>query len=145
MEKTVNELFASGVIGGIIILFCKIIWDWISTGRTERGIYMLMAECEKRRQNCGIQIFDEKLQAYYYDCGEYKSATDERLKEIDKQLDSGRTEFHKVMNDISLIKQALAGMPTGTEIAKIQEDISKIFQSVARIQAVVEFALERKN
>ena len=145
MEKSLNDVVVSGFIGGILVLLFKILWDWMISGRTDKGVYMLIAECEKRRVDCGLPFVKKELQSYAIQCGEYKSTTDERLKEHAKQLDIGRGNFDKVMEDLSEIRQIIAGMPTYEDSEKMKKDITTIMVSVSRIQMAVEMLLDKKE
>jgi len=145
VEKSLNDVVASGFIGGVLVLLFKILWDWIISGRTDKGVYMLMTECEKRRVDCGLPAVKRELSGYVNQCSEYKAATDERLKEHDKQLDIGRHDFEKLMEDISEIRQIIAGMPTYEDSEKMKKDITSIMISVSRIQMAVEMLLDKKD
>jgi hypothetical protein len=140
-----NDVVASGFIGGILVLFFKVLWDWIISGRTEKGVYMLLSECEKRRIDCGLPMVKKELQGYVNQCGEYKAATDERVKEHSRQLEQGRRDFDKIMEDISQIRQVVAGMPTYEDSEKMKKDITSIMVSVSRIQMAMEMMLDRKD
>jgi seryl-tRNA synthetase len=145
MEKAVNDIVISGFVGAVIVMLFKVLWDWMTSGRTEKGVYMLIQECEKRRSACGLLTVEDDLQEYSIQCAEYKATTDTRLKEIDKQLDSGRADFIRLIDDISQIKQRLAAMPTFEEFQGLQGDMAKIMNSITRIQTVLEFALEKRG
>jgi hypothetical protein len=145
VEKSLSDVVASGFIGGIIVLFFKVLYDHYVSGRADKGVYMLLTECEKRRVDCGLPFVKKELQSYAVQCGEYKSMTDERLKEHDKQLDLGRGNFDKVMEDLSEIRQIIAGMPTYEDSEKMKKDITSIMVSVSRIQMAVEMLLDKKD
>ena len=138
MEKELNDFIASGFVGGIIVLFFKMLWDYFRTGRMEKGVYMLIAECEKRQLACGMSTFKRELQ----DISEQQVKTDTRLKEIEKQLDQGRNNFILVMDDISHIKQTLASMPTASSFNSVKTDIGKIQESVAKVQTIIEYTIK---
>jgi hypothetical protein len=77
----------------------KIIWDWFKSGHLEKGVYVKTVDCEKNREKCCLPQLKR-------DSGILES----RLTAAEKRLDQGREDFRLLREDISEMKESLAGI-----------------------------------
>jgi len=146
MEKIVlADKLVTFLLGSIVALLFQIIWNWLVTGRVEKGVYLLAADCERRRKDCGIGMVGDAFHTQAKQFAEYKSKTDVQLEDIDHQLSRGREDFTKIIEEISQIKQALVGMPKYSEFNVLKDNTSDIRESMASIRTAIEILLERRD
>jgi len=88
-------VIAAGGVGFIV----KIVWDWLYSGRVEKGIFVTVEHCEKSRDKCGTPMLKKDM-----------GILDTRVATIEKQMDEGRENFKILRNDIAGINESLAGI-----------------------------------
>lgn len=93
---------AIAVASGLLL---KIIYDWFIAGRT----YMTVKGCEKVKGNCAgvIQLGKDFL--------EHSTKIDERMRQMDKEMDEMHHGFRVYAEDISTIKTDLAVIASWVE------------------------------
>jgi len=89
------------VIVALVGLFAKIVWDWLSNGRVERGIYVTSNHCEALRIGCCLPKVKKEVGVLV-----------SRVKSTEKQLDQSREDFKLLREDNSEIKERLAAIET---------------------------------
>lgn len=89
------KLMLAMVIGFIL----KIVYDWLKTGRFEKGIYVTTVHCEEVRDKCCIPQIKKDV-----------SVLKIEVKAHEKKLDEGREDFKLLREDISSIKESLSGI-----------------------------------
>jgi len=100
------------VIAAVVVGFIgKIIWDWLVTGRTEKGVYQTVAHCDEHREKCGVS-----------ENGKDIVALDTRVTGIEKQMDEGRENFKILRGEISGINKSLAGIKAFLEVTPGKKD-----------------------
>lgn len=90
-------------------LILKIAWDWLTSGRTEKGIYVKAAECEHHRETCCIGQVKRDTIYNRRQFDAFKEKTDTRLDGVEKRLDQGAADFRVLRKDIGEIKEFMAG------------------------------------
>lgn len=117
----------------------KAIYDSYKSGRVEKkAVYMLSSEfekiCSSRRKDCCIPVLKKDV-----------AQIDTRVTETEKQLGYGRADFKTIIDDISKIKQSLAGMPNQMEFDALREGVSLMSQSLSGIESVIKYVLDDKK
>lgn len=95
MEAVVTKILIGAVIGFIF----KIVYDWFKSGRIEKGEYVKVQDCQHVREKCCIGQLKK-------DNATFKT----RLDAVEKSLDAGRQDFRQIRQDISKMKEHMAGM-----------------------------------
>ena len=98
-----KELLVNVVLFGLV---GKMLWDWLKSGRAEKGIYMPVALCEQRRGECCMPVVKRDI-----------ATLETRLREAEKQLDQGRLDFDTIMKEIAQINKSLSRIQTVIEFA----------------------------
>ena len=89
-----------GIVSGAVIGFIfKIIWDWLKTGRFEKGVYVTSVHCEQIRDKCCMPQIKKDVEVLKTE-----------MKAHEKKLDQGREDFRLLRKDIGSIKESLAGI-----------------------------------
>jgi len=128
-------IVVGGAVGLMFGLIGKALWDHQKVGRVERrAVYTLETDCEKRRLDCCVPILKKDI-----------AQMDTRLKETEKQLGQGRSDFKIIIEDISLVKQSLAGMPNHAEFEGMKRDLAAVSKSLSGIEAVIKYVLDDKK
>lgn len=89
------------VVSVILGLVSKIVYDFIVSGRTEKGVYMKIEDCQGLRDKCCIG----KVKSGY-------ATLETRVAAAEKRLDEGREDFKQIRKDIGEIGKDIAGMKT---------------------------------
>ncbi len=92
MPKEILALI--GVVGSG--LFLKIVYDWFLSGRMQPGVFMTINECKQNRLE-GCSAFRT-----------HSALTDQKVSDLQKQVDLSSAEFKKTATDIADIKTSLA-------------------------------------
>jgi len=87
------------ILAAVIGFLAKIVWDWLSSGRTEKGVYVKTKDCEAHREKCCMPELKKDF-----------GVMDSRMAAAEKSLDRGREDFRLLRKDISGIKESLAGI-----------------------------------
>ncbi|MBT4877928.1 MAG: hypothetical protein HON48_22335 [Desulfobacula sp.] len=87
------------VVAAILGFVCKIIYDWLKTGRTEKGVFVKTDHCETIREKCCVPELKKDV-----------GIIENRMDAAEKSLDRGREDFRLLRKDISEINLTLAGM-----------------------------------
>ncbi len=87
------------LIAGTIGFFTKIIYDWIVSGRFEKGVYVKIKDCIYNRDKCCITSI--KKQAIEHEM---------KIKAAEEKLIEGKEDFHQIKKDLIEIKECLAGL-----------------------------------
>jgi len=98
-----KELLVNVVLLGLVV---KMLWDWLKSGRAEKGVYMPVSDCEKRRGECCLPAVKRDI-----------ATIETRLREAEKQLDQGRVDFDTIMKEIAQINKSLSRIQTVIEFA----------------------------
>ncbi|HEX9972286.1 MAG TPA: hypothetical protein VGD14_09465 [bacterium] len=135
MTSTETGLFFAG-ISFMLGILGKAIYDSYKSGRVEkRAVYLKTTEfekiCSSRQKACCVPTLKKDV-----------AQMDTRVKETEKQLDTGREDFRTIIRDISQVKQTLAGMPNQAEFDGLRVEVSEVKESIAGIQATLKFAIE---
>lgn len=121
------------VVGGFIGFLMKLIWDWFKSGRFEKGEYLtIQAFNEHRKECCAIGLKKEFNQCKQESCTN-QARTDGRIFSIEEKLRDGHETFQALNDKMDEKFDAFA------------EKFDRMNQVLARIQAVLEFALEKKD
>jgi hypothetical protein len=90
----------------------KIIWSWLSTGRTEKGVFITQDKCESRRQSCDwrVSVMGKDLSETSQEIKSYISKTDVKLDGIEKRLDKGDARFSELQKELVEIKETMSGI-----------------------------------
>ena len=151
MEKMNEGAVAVLLLGLLVWLLKKIIWDWIDTGRIKKGEYVPVIKFDEhlkdhhespfltvrafddhRKECCAIGLKREFNKCQQEACTD-QARTDNRLLTIEEKLRDGQITFQS-LNDKMDEKFDL-----------FSEKFDRMNQVLARIQAVLEFALEKKD
>ena len=101
------------ILAALIGFVFKIIWDWLKTGRSEKGILVTTAHCEEIREKCCMPQIKK-------DVGILKT----EIAAHEKKLDQGREDFKLLREDISSIKESLAGIKSVLD-SVLQKEIAR--------------------
>lgn len=96
IDPVIKLIFAALVGFGF-----KIIWDWFTTGRMEKGKYVTSKHCEEVREKCCISKIKKDV-----------GVMDKEIQMHEKKLDQERDDFALLRDDITKIKEALAEIRT---------------------------------
>jgi hypothetical protein len=151
VEKLNDGVIAVLLVGLLVWLLKKIIWDWVETGRVKKGEYVPVIKFEEhlkdhyespfltvrafddhRKECCAIGLKREFNKCQQEACSD-QARTDNRLLTIEEKLRDGQITFQS-LND---------KMDEKFDI--FSEKFDRMNQVLARIQTVLEFALERKD
>ena len=151
MEKLNEGAVAVFLLGLLVWLLKKIIWDWVDSGRVKKGEYVSATKFEEHLKEhhespfLTVRAFEEHrkdccaigLKRDFNDCkqrsGSAHARTENRLDTIETRLKEGQVTF-QTLNDKMDEKFDL-----------FSEKFDRMNQVLARIQAVLEFALDKKD
>ena len=104
-----NEVIVVVLLIGLV---GKILWSWLSSGRTEKGVYITRDKCESRRQNCDwrVSAMGKDLSETSQEIKSYISKTDVKLEGIEKRLDKGDARFSELQKNLVEIKETVSGI-----------------------------------
>lgn len=92
-------LIRIGFLGAIITLVFKLVYDYLNSGRIEKGVYMKISDCNVHREKCCLPQVKRDTVALHT-----------RMDAVDKRLDRGGKDFRMIQQDIGEMKQHMAGM-----------------------------------
>lgn len=117
-----NSHVVVGLIGLLTPCVGKILWDWLKSGRLEKGEYLTIAAFEKHKENCCAISLKKEFSECRQNSGANQAKTETRLLTIEGRLEDGREDFRA-----------------------IRKDISRMADMLTRLQTSIEFMLERKQ
>lgn len=121
------------LVGAFIGIIGYIIKDWFKSGRVEKGEYLtVQAFNEHRKECCAIGLKREFNQCKQESCTN-QARVDGRIFSIEEKLRDGHETFQALNDKMDEKFDAFA------------EKFDRMNQVLARIQAVLEFALEKKD
>jgi len=151
VEKVNEGAVAVLLLGLLVWLLKKIIWDWIDTGRIKKGEYVPAIKFEEhlkdhhdapfltvqafndhRKECCAIGLKREFNACKQESCTD-QAKNESRLLTIEEKLREGQGTFQSLNEKMD------------EKFDTFSEKFDRMNQVLARIQAVLEFALERKE
>jgi len=151
VEKVNEGAVAVLLLGLLVWLLKKIIWDWIDTGRIKKGEYVPAIKFEEhlkdhhdapfltvqafndhRKECCAIGLKREFNACKQESCTD-QAKNESRLLTIEEKLREGQGTFQSLNEKMD------------EKFDTFSEKFDRMNQVLARIQAVLEFALERKD
>lgn len=121
------------VLSFLFGLLGKVLWDYHKSGRTEKGMYLTVSAFnEHRKECCAIELKKEFTACKQQSCTN-QVKTEGRLDTIEDKLKDGHATFQALNDKMDEKFDAFA------------EKFDRMNQVLARIQAVLEFALDKKD
>jgi len=113
--------------------FGKILWDWLKSGRTEKGEYLTVDAFDKHKEQCCILALKKDFNICQQDSCTVQANHDHRLIIVEEKLKDGQVMF-----------QALnSKMDDKFDSWSVKFD--QLIQSVVEIQVTLKYALERER
>jgi len=88
------------IVGLSILLFGKILWDWLKSGRLEKGEYLTIAAFENHRRECCAIKMKQDFNKCQKESSANQSRNESRLEDHDRQLGKGDKNFQLLREDI---------------------------------------------
>jgi hypothetical protein len=109
---TVDPALLNVFMAVMTILVCglgiKIGYNWLQTGRIKTGEYYRTVEsCDECREKCCVNSLKIKLSDHISQELGQASRVDQKLNNIEKQIDDAKTETSKMREEVTGIRSAL--------------------------------------
>jgi len=127
--KGIYLTLGSAAIG----FFGKILWDWLKSGRTEKGEYLTVEAFDKHKEQCCILTLKKDFNICQQDSCTFQANHDHRLVIVEEKLKDGQIMF-QALNE---------KMDDKFDSWSLKFD--QLIQSVVEIQVTLKYALERER
>ncbi len=127
--KGIYLTLGSAAIG----FFGKILWDWLKSGRTEKGEYLTVQAFERHKEQCCVLTLKKDFNICQQDSCTVQANHASRLAVVEERLRDGQATF-KELND-----------KMDEKFDSFGEKFDLMNQSLAGIQATLKYALERER
>jgi len=113
--------------------FGKILWDWLKSGRTEKGEYLTLEAFDKHREHCCAIGLKKEFSVCQQESCTTQANHDHRLVIVEEKLKDGQAMF-QTLND-----------KMDDKFDSWSDKFDKLIQSVVEIQVTLKYALERER
>ena len=126
MEKVNDGVIAVLLLGLLVWLLKKIIWDWVDSRTVKKGEYLTAQEFKEHKEQCCILTLKKDFNICQQDSCTAQANHDHRLVIVEEKLRDGQAMF-QTLND------------------KMDDKFDKLIQSVVEIQVTLKYALDPKR
>jgi len=113
--------------------FGKILWDWLKSGRTEKGEYLTVEAFDKHKEQCCLLTLKKDFNICQQDSCTVQANHDHRLVIVEEKLKDGQIMFQALNEKMD------------DKFDSWSEKFDKLIQSVVEIQVTLKYALDRER
>jgi len=133
VEK-LNEGFVAVILLGLLVwLLKKIIWDWVESGRVKKGEYLTIQAFETHRKECCVIGLKREFNDYKQESSTEQARTDNRLLTIEEKLREGQVTFQTLDRKMD------------EKFDHWSEKFDRLNETMTRIKTVIEIVLAEKD
>ena len=113
--------------------FGKILWDWLKSGRTEKGEYLTADAFDKHKEQCCILALKKDFNTCKQESCTVQANHDHRLIIVEEKLKDGQIMFQALNEKMD------------DKFDSWSDKFDQLIQSVVETQVTLKYALERER
>jgi len=130
VDKLNESVIAVLLLGLLVWLLKKIIWDWVESGRVKKEEYLTIKAFNDHRKECCAINLKREFNLCQQDSCTHQAQTDNRLLTIEEKLKEGHSTFQDLNKKMD------------EKFDQWSEKFDRMNHVLTRIQTLFEYVLE---